>query len=135
MTFIQFIKRGRKKKIIKCQNKLLKRCPQKRGTCVKLILQSPRKPNSAKRKIVKLKISSTAQYTFGYIPGEGHNLQKFSQVLMRGGIIADLPGVHYTLIRGCYDLKGVVGRMQGRSKYGAPLAAKLKKQARNHVAG
>jgi small subunit ribosomal protein S12 len=93
------------------------KCPQKKGICLKLIIKTPKKPNSALRKIVKLKISNN-RIIFAYIPGIGHNLLEYSTVLMRGGRIKDLPGVKYKLIRGKYDFLGVKNRITSRSKYG-----------------
>ena len=108
------------------QNKLLQHCPQKRGVCTKILIMSPKKPNSAKRKVVRMRLS-TKKYTFGYIRGEGHNLQKFSHVLIQGGKIPDLPGVHYRIIRGKLDLQSILRRRQGRSKYGTALWWRPKK--------
>jgi small subunit ribosomal protein S12 len=101
----------------KTRVKELHKCPQKKGICIKLIIMTPRKPCSAKRKIAKVYLS-TKRYIFAYIPGERHTLQKYSRVLIRGGLIRDLPGVHYTMIRGKFDLEGIQKRRQGRSKYG-----------------
>jgi small subunit ribosomal protein S12 len=129
-TYLQLIKNIRRKKKKKNRVKLLKNCPQKKGICMKLIIMTPKKPNSAKRKVVWIRILSIKKFTYGYIPGIGHNLQKFSHVLFRGGLIRDLPGVHYTLIRGKYDLKGIIARRQGRSKYGSRLWWKVKKKDR-----
>jgi len=120
-----FFIRQRKKK--KKQNKLLEACPQKRAVCTKLVIMSPRKPNSAKRKVAKIRLS-TRKYTFGYIRGEGHNLQKFAHVLVHGGLIPDLPGVHYRIVRGKLDLQSVLKRRQGRSKYGTAIWWKPKKR-------
>jgi len=117
-TFFQIKSKLRKKKIHKRRNKALEKCPQKRGLCRLVLIMSPRKPNSAKRKVVKVFLLSTKKAVFAYIPGERHNLQKFSNVLIRGGLIRDLPGVHYTVIRGVLDLLCVVNRRTSRSKYG-----------------
>lgn len=95
----------------------LNNCPQKKGICLKLIIRTPKKPNSALRKLVKLKLTNN-KIVFAYIPGEGHNLLEYSTVLMRGGRIKDLPGVKYTLIRGKYDFLGLKNRITSRSKYG-----------------
>jgi small subunit ribosomal protein S12 len=108
-------KRLNKKKLIK--STVLLKCPQKKGVCIKLIVKAPKKPNSALRKLVKLKLSS-GKLIYAYIPGEGHNLLEYSTVLIRGGRVKDLPGIKYTLIRGKYDLMGVIGRKTSRSKYG-----------------
>jgi small subunit ribosomal protein S12 len=98
----------------------LEKCPQKKGVCIKLILKSPKKPNSALRKIIKLKLSNKKK-VYAYIPGEGHNLQEYSTVLMAGGRIKDLPGIKYTLIRNKFDLAGVTNRKTSRSKYGVKM--------------
>jgi small subunit ribosomal protein S12 len=129
-TYLQLIKNVRNKKKKKNRVKLLKKCPQKKGICMKLLIMAPKKPNSAKRKVVWIRILSVKKFAYGYIPGIGHNLQRFSHVLIRGGLIRDLPGVHYTLIRGKYDLKGIISRRQGRSKYGTRLWWKVKKKDR-----
>lgn len=96
----------------------LDKCPQKKGFCVKLIIRTPKKPNSALRKIVKLKLLSNNKTVTAYIPGEGHTLQKYSSVLIRGGRVKDLPGVKYKLIRGKLDFIGLKNRKTSRSKYG-----------------
>jgi small subunit ribosomal protein S12 len=116
----------------KCRMKALRRCPQKQGVCMKFILMAPKKPNSAKRKVVKITLS-TRKDIFGYIPGEGHNLTKFAHVLVRGGRIRDLPGVQYTLIRGIKDLQGLPKRRHGRSKYGTRLTWRVKKADRKNA--
>jgi small subunit ribosomal protein S12 len=121
---LQQIRCLRKKKK---QNKLLQKCPQKRGVCTKLLIMSPRKPNSAKRKVAKIRLS-TRKYTYGYIRGEGHNLQKFAHIMIQGGLIPDLPGVHYRIIRGKLDLQSILKRRQGRSKYGTAIWWKPKKK-------
>jgi small subunit ribosomal protein S12 len=125
---IRFHKRPLRK--YKTRVKNLNQCPQKKGICFKLTIMTPKKPNSAKRKVAKIKLS-TKKFVFGYIPGEGNNLQRFSQVLIRGGLIRDLPGVHYTIIRGKLDLHGVYYRRQGRSKYGTKIWWKPKKRDRS----
>lgn len=96
----------------------LQKCPQKRGFCTKIIIRTPKKPNSALRKIVKLKLSNK-KLVFAYIPGEGHNLKEYSTVLMRGGRVKDLPGIKYHLVRGKLDFSGLSERKTSRSKYGA----------------
>merc|ERR1712178_500228 len=106
---------GRKKKSIRTL--ALKKCPQRKAVCTKVYITSPKKPNSAKRKVAKLRLMNGFQ-TIGYIPGEGHNLQEHSMVLLRGGAVKDLPGVKYHLIRGKYDLSSILSRGQRRSKYG-----------------
>lgn len=108
-------KRLKKKKIKK--NNILFNCPQKKGICIRLIIKSPKKPNSALRKLAKLKLSN-GKLIYAYIPGEGHNLLEYSTVLVRGGRIKDLPGVKYTIVRGKYDFLGLISRKTSRSKYG-----------------
>lgn len=110
-------KRVRKKKLNRTP--ALKKCPHKKAICTKLVIRRPRKPNSAKRKVVKVFILSTGKYVYVYIPGEGnHSLQKFSTVLIRGGRVKDLPGIKYHLVRGKYDFLGLKNRKTSRSKYG-----------------
>ena len=110
-------KKNRKKKIFKTKTPALMGNPQVRGTCIKIFNRTPKKPNSALRKVAKVKVS-TGKKIECYIPGEGHTLQNFSLVLVRGGRVADLPGVKYHLVRGAYDFKGVKYRKNSRSKYG-----------------
>lgn len=110
-------KKFRKKKRILNKTPALEKCPQKRGFCTKLIIRTPKKPNSALRKIVKLKLSNK-KYVFAYIPGEGHNLKVYSTVLIRGGRVKDLPGIKYHLVRGKLDFPGLKTRKTSRSKYG-----------------
>jgi len=111
------------KKIIRLGKKRLKKtpalqqCPQRRGVCVRVYTRKPKKPNSAIRKVAKVKLTNDMQI-IAYIPGEGHNLQEHSVVLVRGGRVKDLPGVKYKIIRGVFDLHGIENRKQGRSKYG-----------------
>lgn len=107
----------RKKKFFKKKTKALQECPQKRGVCLKVFTRTPKKPNSALRKVVKLRLSYGKRVE-AYIPGEGHSLQDYSVVLMRGGRVKDLPGMKYHLIRGKYDFQGVKNRKNGRSLYG-----------------
>nr|YP_004222757.1 ribosomal protein S12 [Glaucocystis nostochinearum]ADW83129.1 ribosomal protein S12 [Glaucocystis nostochinearum] len=111
------LKKNRKKKNIKKKTPALIKSPQKKGICVKVTITAPKKPNSAKRKIARIKLTNKKVIT-AYIPGEGHNLQQYSQVLIKGGRVKDLPGVKYKLIRGKYDLLGVKNRKSSRSKYG-----------------
>jgi small subunit ribosomal protein S12 len=125
----QLKQNSRRRRTKKQRTRALVACPQRRGICTRIVIMTPRKPNSAKRKVAKVKLASKYS-VFGYIPGEGHNLQKFSQVLLRGGLIRDLPGVHYTIVRGALDLQGVAKRRQGRSKYGTKLWFKAKKRDR-----
>ena len=105
------------KKIKRNKTPALEGCPQKKGICTKLILRTPKKPNSALRKLVKLRLTNK-KHIFAYIPGEGHNLQAYSTVLMRGGRVKDLPGVKYHLVRGKFDFTGLKNRKTSRSKYG-----------------
>jgi len=125
-TLHQLPRIKRKKKI---RAKALKGCPQRRGVCVRLAIMPPRKPNSARRKAARVRVS-TKKEVFAYIPGIGHNLLKFSHVLLRGGNIPDLPGVHYTMIRGAKDLHGIRERTSARSKYGTKMWRSVKKKTR-----
>lgn len=102
----------------KSKTPALKACPQKKGICVRIVTRTPKKPNSGIRKLVKLRLTSQKQRIMAYIPGEGHNLQEYATVLMRGGRVKDLPGIKYSLIRGKLDLSGLVTRKTSRSKYG-----------------
>jgi small subunit ribosomal protein S12 len=118
-TINQLIRKGRKKKKRQAsQSGLLESCPQKRGVCLAVKTQTPKKPNSALRKIARVRLSNGKEVT-AYIPGEGHNLQEHSIVLVRGGRVRDLPGVRYHVVRGTHDTLGVGDRRQSRSKYGA----------------
>ncbi|RAO99359.1 30S ribosomal protein S12 [Petrotoga sp. 9PW.55.5.1] len=116
-TINQLIKYGRKTAKKKTKSPALRGNPQKRGVCVRVSTMTPKKPNSALRKIARVKLSNGIEVTC-YIPGEGHNLQEHSNVLVRGGRVKDLPGVRYKIIRGTLDTAGVEGRKQSRSKYG-----------------
>jgi len=116
-TINQLIRHGRKSIKKKTKSPALRGNPQKRGVCVRVSTMTPKKPNSALRKIARVKLSNGIEVTC-YIPGEGHNLQEHSNVLVRGGRVKDLPGVRYKIIRGTLDAAGVEGRKQGRSKYG-----------------
>ena len=116
-TINQLIKKPRKNLKSKTQVLALQECPQKRGFCTRVYTTTPRKPNSAMRKVAKVKLNNGYEVT-SYIPGEGHDLQEHSIVLIRGGIVKDLPGVRYHIIRGTLDAQGVKGRKQSRSKYG-----------------
>jgi len=121
MLIISKIKRNKSARVDRvayCRTKDLKKCPQKKGFCLFTFKMAPKKPNSAKRAVAKMQLS-TGKKTNVYIPGIGHSLQKFGTVLIRGGRANDLPGVKYRMIRGKFDLPCVYGRMQGRSKYGA----------------
>lgn len=117
-TVNQLVRFGRKKKHKKTSAPALDRSPQKRGVCTRVYTSTPKKPNSALRKVARVRLSNGIEVT-AYIPGEGHNLQEHSIVLIRGGRIKDLPGVRYHIIRGTLDTSGVQDRRQSRSKYGA----------------
>ncbi|RLJ71627.1 SSU ribosomal protein S12P [Hydrogenivirga caldilitoris] len=117
-TINQLIKHGRKRRKKRSKSPALEGNPQKRGVCVRVYTVTPKKPNSALRKVTRVRLSNGIEVT-AYIPGEGHNLQEHSIVLVRGGRVKDLPGVRYKVIRGTLDTAGVQGRRQSRSKYGA----------------
>jgi len=117
-TINQLIRQGRKKVVKRTTTPALKGCPQKRGVCVRVYTTTPKKPNSALRKVARVRLTNGMEVT-SYIPGVGHNLQEHSVVLIRGGRVKDLPGVRYHIIRGTLDALGVSDRRQGRSKYGA----------------
>jgi len=117
-TINQLVKEGRDKQRRKTTAPALIACPQKRGVCVRVYTTTPKKPNSALRKVARVRLTNGIEVTT-YIPGVGHNLQEHSLVLIRGGRVKDLPGVRYHVVRGTLDAVGVAGRMQGRSKYGA----------------
>ncbi len=117
-TINQLIRKGRKTPIKRSKSPVLESCPQKRGVCLQVKTQTPKKPNSALRKIARVRLSNGKEIT-AYIPGEGHNLQEHSVVLVRGGRVRDLPGVRYHILRGTLDTSGVDGRSQSRSKYGS----------------
>src|SRR5215216_5550651 len=117
-TINQLIRKPRVVQRSKPKHPAMQGCPQKRGVCLQVKTMTPKKPNSALRKVARVRLSSGAEVT-AYIPGEGHNLQEHSIVLVRGGRVKDLPGVRYKIIRGSLDTQGVKGRKQGRSKYGA----------------
>ena len=117
-TINQLVRKGRKVVRKKKKTPLLDSCPQRRGVCLQVKTQTPKKPNSALRKIARVRLSNGKEIT-AYIPGEGHNLQEHSVVLVRGGRVRDLPGVRYHILRGTLDSSGVDGRGQSRSKYGA----------------
>ena len=116
-TIQQLIRKGRKSKKSKTTAPALEGCPQKRGVCVRVYTTTPKKPNSALRKVARVRLTNGAEVS-AYIPGEGHNLQEHSIVLIRGGRVKDLPGVRYHIIRGTLDTAGVEDRKQGRSLYG-----------------
>jgi len=117
-TINQLVRKGRKKPVKRSKSPVLDSCPQKRGVCLQVKTQTPKKPNSALRKIARVRLSNGKEIT-AYIPGEGHNLQEHSVVLVRGGRVRDLPGVRYHILRGTLDTAGVDNRSQGRSKYGS----------------
>ena len=117
-TINQLVRSGRKSPIVKSKSAALKSCPQKRGVCVRVYTSTPKKPNSALRKVAKVRLTN-GQEIIAYIGGEGHNLQEHSIVLVRGGRVRDLPGVRYKVIRGALDAQGVKNRKQARSRYGA----------------
>ena len=116
-TINQLVRSGRKKQKNRDTAPALERCPQKRGVCIRVHSITPKKPNSALRKVARVRLTNGIEVT-SYIPGEGHNLQEHSVVLIRGGRVKDLPGVRYHIVRGKLDTQGVVGRNKSRSKYG-----------------
>jgi small subunit ribosomal protein S12 len=117
-TISQLVRKGREQIVKRTKSPALQSCPQKRGVCVRVFTQTPKKPNSALRKVARVRLTNTIEVS-SYIPGEGHNLQEHSLVLIRGGRVKDLPGVRYHVIRGTLDTVGVSDRKQSRSKYGA----------------
>lgn len=117
-TIQQLVRNGRKTMITKSKSRALDSCPQRRGVCTRVYTTTPKKPNSALRKVAKVRLTNGNEI-IAYIPGEGHNLQEHSIVLVRGGKVKDLPGVRYHIVRGVLDTSGVEGRIQSRSKYGA----------------
>ena len=117
-TVNQLVRKGRKAQIKRNKVPALEACPQKRGVCTRVYTTTPKKPNSALRKVARVKLTN-GQEVSAYIPGEGHNLQEHSVVLIRGGRVKDLPGVRYHILRGTLDTQGVSSRKQRRSKYGA----------------
>jgi small subunit ribosomal protein S12 len=117
-TLNQLNKKPRIKKFVSKKLIALEKCPQKKGVCMKIFTKTPKKPNSALRKIAKVRLSNN-KIVFGYIAGEGHTLQEHSVVLVRGGRTKDVPGIKYKLVRGVYDFEGLKSRKQGRSKYGS----------------
>ncbi len=116
-TINQLCRNKRKKKKTRSKVPALNGCPQKKGVCVKVFLRTPKKPNSALRKLVRLRLTNDKKI-MAYIPGEGHDLQEYSTVIMRGGRVKDLPGIKYTLVRGKLDFSGLKNRRTSRSKYG-----------------
>lgn len=119
-TISQLIRTGREQKRKRTKSPALKKCPQKRGVCLQVKTMTPKKPNSALRKIARVRLTNGIEVT-AYIPGEGHNLQEHSIVLVRGGRVKDLPGVRYHIVRGTLDAAGVNQRKKSRSKYGAKM--------------
>ena len=117
-TISQLIRKGRIEIVEKTKTPALQESPQKRGVCTRVYTSTPKKPNSALRKVARVRLTNQLEVT-AYIPGEGHNLQEHSIVLIRGGRVKDLPGVRYHVVRGTLDATGVANRQQGRSKYGA----------------
>lgn len=120
-TINQLVRKPRKRKLSKSDVPALQACPQRRGVCVRVYTTSPKKPNSAMRKVCRVRLTNSLEVTC-YIGGEGHNLQEHSVVLIRGGRVKDLPGVRYHVVRGSLDTQGVNDRKQGRSKYGTKRA-------------
>ncbi len=122
-TINQLIRHPRRMQASKSKAPMLRVCPQKKGVCIAVKTMTPKKPNSAQRKIARVRLSSGSELT-AYIPGEGHNLQEHSIVMVRGGRVRDLPGVRYHIVRGIWDCAGIEGRKKSRSKYGAKVAKK-----------
>ena len=116
-TISQLIRKGRKSQVKRSMSRALQKCPQKRGVCTRVFTTTPKKPNSALRKVARVRLTNHIEVN-AYIPGEGHNLQEHSIVLVRGGRVKDVPGVRYHVIRGSLDTQGVEDRKRGRSKYG-----------------
>lgn len=121
-TINQLVRKGRKPAQNKSKSPALKACPQRRGVCLVVKTQTPKKPNSALRKVARVRLTTGYEVT-AYIPGEGHNLQEHSVVMVRGGRVKDLPSVRYHIVRGCLDSLGVSGRKRSRSKYGVKANA------------
>ena len=117
-TINQLVRQGRQAEVIKSKSPAMQNCPQRRGVCTRVYTTTPKKPNSALRKVCRVRLTNGMEVT-SYIPGEGHNLQEHSIVLIRGGRVKDLPGVRYHIVRGSLDTAGVNDRRQSRSKYGA----------------
>ena len=126
-TINQLIKKGRQEKLKKSKARALHKCPQRRGVCLLVTTRTPKKPNSAMRKVARVRLTNGEEVT-AYIGGEGHNLQEHSVVLVKGGRVRDLPGVRYHIVRGTLDSLGVEKRRQGRSKYGAKRQKEQAKQ-------
>lgn len=128
-TIQQLVRKGRKALVKKNKAVALEACPQKRGVCTRVYTTTPKKPNSALRKVAKVRLTNGTEI-IAYIPGEGHNLQEHSIVLVRGGRVKDLPGVRYTIVRGALDTAGVNNRKQARSRYGTKRSSGNKKRAK-----
>lgn len=126
-TIQQLVRKGRKVIVKKSKAGALESCPQKRGVCTRVYTTTPKKPNSALRKVAKVRLTNGTE-VIAYIPGEGHNLQEHSIVLVRGGRVKDLPGVRYTIVRGALDTAGVNDRRQARSRYGTKRPKAVKKK-------
>jgi len=126
-TIQQLVRKGRNNIVDKSKSPTLDSCPQRRGVCVRVYTTTPKKPNSAMRKVARVRLTNQKEVN-AYIPGEGHKLQEHSIVLVRGGRVKDLPGVRYHLVRGALDSSGVEGRLQSRSKYGAKRPKKDQKK-------
>lgn len=120
-TINQLVRNPRKSAVVKSKSPALEDCPQRRGVCTRVYTTTPKKPNSALRKVARVRLSSGIEVS-AYIPGEGHNLQEHSIVLVRGGRVRDLPGVRYKVVRGAFDCAAVQNRAQGRSRYGTKRA-------------
>ena len=118
-TINQLVRHGRQAEVTKSKSPAMQECPQRRGVCTRVYTTTPKKPNSALRKVAKVRLAKNGYEAVCYIPGEGHNLQEHSVVLIRGGRVRDLPGVRYHVLRGVLDTQGVKDRKQSRSKYGA----------------
>ena len=133
-TFNQLVRKGRRPTRYKTASPALQACPQRRGVCTRVYTTTPKKPNSALRKVARVRLTNGIEVTT-YIPGVGHNLQEHSIVLIRGGRVKDLPGVRYHVVRGTLDTAGVAGRKQSRSKYGAkrPKGPKARREPRNSL--
>jgi len=117
VTFAQLVRKPRRVKPVSCRRTALKKCPQRRAICAKVRITKPKKPNSAQRKVARVRLT-TGKFLTVYIPGQGHTLQQYANVLVRGGRVRDLPGIHYKIIRGALDMAPVARRGQRRSKYG-----------------
>jgi small subunit ribosomal protein S12 len=131
-TINQLVRHGREVEVVKSKSPAMQNCPQRRGVCTRVYTTTPKKPNSALRKVAKVRLTNGFEI-ISYIGGEGHNLQEHSVVLVRGGRVKDLPGVRYHIVRGSLDLQGVKDRKQSRSKYGAKLLLEVRPTSRKRV--